>query len=125
MKKCDYCAKEISYDKMYCSDECEKLCNSYYSKRSNLQKLLSTANIIGTCLIAVGIFVYALNNLVGALMMAVGGFCVGLITVLLPTPTDNMIKKNKLHKAIKFTRIMGIVLLCFGAVCLVWALLKI
>lgn len=124
MKKCEYCGKEISYHDMHCCDECEKICNSYYAKRTNLQKLLSAFNIIGTCLIAVGIFVFPMQNFVGALMMAAGGLFVGLITLLLPTPTDNMIKKNKLKKAIKIVRILGIVLVCFGIACSILAFFR-
>lgn len=124
MKKCEYCAKEISYHDMYCSESCQKSSEEYYAKRTRLQKLISAVNIAGTCLIAVGIFVFALQNFVGAMMMAVGGLSVGLLTLLLPCPTDNMIKKNKMEKAIKLVRIFGILLILFGCAALVLAILR-
>lgn len=125
MKKCGYCAKEISYHDMYCCDDCEKLANEYYHKRVKLQKLLSVANIVGTCSIALGIFLYAMTNFVGALCMTLGGFSVGLITILLPTPTENMVTKHKLKKATKIVRIAGFVFLAFGIASLILLITKI
>ncbi len=124
MKQCEYCAKEISYHEMYCSEACEKNAEEYYAKRTKLQKVISTGNIAGTCLIAVGIFVFALQNVIGAMMMAVGGLAVGAITLFLPCPTDNMITKHKLSKAVKLVRIFGIILLLFGCAALVLAFLR-
>lgn len=124
MKQCSYCAKEISYHEMYCSKECEEAYTSYFTRRSKLQKLLSALNIFGTCLIGIGIFVVALQNFYGLLMMGVGGLSVGGITLLLPTPTDNMIKKLKLQKAVKLVRIFGIILITFGVVALILAFLN-
>ncbi|MGN0452597.1 MAG: hypothetical protein ACI4GZ_02220 [Ruminococcus sp.] len=124
MKKCEYCAKEIGYNDMYCSDECEKLAIEYYEKRTKLQKLMSAVNIIGTCFIAVGIFLYAIINFIGAVMMAVGGLSLGIINIVLPTPTDNMINKSKLKKATITVRIIGCVLLLFGICATVLAISK-
>ena len=124
MKKCSFCAKEISYHEMFCGKDCEDAYNKYFAKRANLQKLLSTANILGTCLIAVSIFVIPLQNFVGLLMMALGGFSVGLITLLLPTPTDNMVNKHKLQKAIKIVKIFGLALIVFGLAALILAFIK-
>ena len=122
MKKCAYCAKEISYHEMYCSSECEKMYTSYFTKRAKLQKLLSAANIMGTCAIALGIFLYALTNLVGSMTLACGALTVGLITSLLPTPTDNIIEKHKLKKAVKITRYFGFFLTAVGIGTLIFAL---
>lgn len=124
MKKCEYCAKEISYHEMYCCDKCKELAEAYYTKRTRLQKIISVLNILGTCLIAAGIFVFAMQNFIGAMMMAVGGLSVGCITLLLPCPTENMIKKQKMEKAVKLVRIFGIVLLVFGCTALVLAFLR-
>lgn len=124
MKKCYYCAKEISYHDMYCSKECEEEYTAYFRKRTKLQKLLSSVNITGTFLIAIGIFLYALNNFVGALAVAVGCLAVGLITLFLPTPTDNFIEKFKLKKAVSIIRKFGIVLIVVGIGALVLAFFK-
>lgn len=124
MKKCYYCAKEISYHDMYCSKECEEEYTAYFRKRTKLQKLLSSVNITGTFLIAIGIFLYALNNFVGALAVAVGCLSVGLITLFLPTPTDNFVEKFKLKKAVSIIRKFGIVLIVVGIGALVLAFFK-
>lgn len=124
MKKCNFCAKEISYHEMFCSKDCEDSYNKYFAKRAKLQKLLSTGNILGTCMIAVSIFLIPLQNFVGLLMMAIGGFSVGLITLLLPTPTDNMVNKHKLQKAINIVKILGVILIAFGLTALILAFFK-
>ena len=122
MKQCDYCAKEISYHEMYCSKECEDNYTAYFAKRAKLQKLLSALNILGTCSIGVGIFLYALHNIVGSMMIALGALAVGLITTFLPTPTDNIIKKFKLKKAVKYTRYFGFLLDALGLTVLIFAI---
>ncbi len=124
MKQCGYCAKEISYQEMYCSKECEEKYTAYFALRAKLQKLLSTVNILGTFLIAIGIFLSPLQDYVGLLMMGVGGLSVGLITLLLPTPTDNFISRFKMEKAVKIVRIFSVVLLAFGAVSLTMAVVN-
>lgn len=123
MKKCEYCAKEISYHDLYCCEDCENKATEYFAKRAKLQTLISAVNIVGTCMIAVGIFLFAITNLVGALLMATGSLSVGIMTLLLPCPTDNMIKKNKLKKAMSFVRLFSIVLFAFGIGALIVALI--
>ncbi|MBE6737932.1 MAG: DUF2116 family Zn-ribbon domain-containing protein [Ruminococcus sp.] len=125
MKTCEYCAKEISYHEMYCSDACEQKHNTYFRKRTKFQKVISIINILGTFSIAIGIFLYALQNLVGSMMIACGALAIGVLTSLLPAPTDNMIKKHKLQKAVKLTRYFGFVLLAIGIGALIFALTKI
>ena len=122
MKKCSYCAKEIGYHEMYCSSECEEKYTSYFTKRTKFQKLLSSLNIVGTCSIAVGIFLYAIINIVGAMLIACGALAVGLITIFLPTPTDNIIEKHKLKKAVTFTRYFGFFLTAVGVAALIFAI---
>ncbi len=123
MKRCEYCAKEIGYHDLYCCAECEEKAAEYFTKRSKLQSLISAINIIGTCMIAIGIFLFAITNIVGGLLMAAGSFSVGIMTLLLPCPTDNMIKKSKLKKAMGFVRLFSLVLFAFGIGALVMALI--
>ena len=122
MKTCEYCAKEISYHEMYCCDTCQKKHEFYFAKRTKMQKLISAANILGTCSLAFGIFICAMPTIIGEMMIAVGALLVGLITTLLPAPTDNMIKKHKLQKAVKLTRYFGFILLAIGIGTLIFAL---
>lgn len=114
MKKCEYCAKEISYNEMYCSASCEELTNTFFKKRTKFQKLISAVNILGTSLIAVGIFLYAMINFVGAFMIGAGGLSLGIVNLCLPIPTENFIKKHKLKKACSLVRIIGGLLLILG-----------
>lgn len=123
MKQCEYCAKEISYHDLYCCEDCENKSTEYFAKRAKLQTLISAVNIGGTCMIAIGIFLFAINNTIGALLMAAGSLAVGIITLILPCPTDNMIKKNKLKKAMSFVRIFSIALFAFGIGALIVAVI--
>ena len=123
MKRCEYCAKEIGYNDMYCCSECETITNKHYTIRGRYQKLISAANIVGTCSIAIGIFIYALVNSVGMGLIAIGGLVTGLITLLLPTPPETFVKKYKLRKAVKLTRVFSIVLLLFAAAAFVFLII--
>ncbi len=124
MKKCRYCAKEIGYNDYYCSKECENSADKFFRVRSKTQKMLSAVNIGGTVLIGVGIFLYALSNVIGAFMIATGGVSLGLTTILLPSPPDNFIDKFKLKKATFIVRIFGMLLLLFGIGALVLGIFK-
>ncbi len=114
MKQCQYCAKQISYHEMYCCEECEKLSAQYYQKRVKAQKLISVCYIVGTVALALAIFTYPLLNILGASLGMLGGFATGLITVFLPTPTDNIIEKYKIKKSTEIVKIFGFVLLAVG-----------
>ena len=46
LKKCDYCAKEISYFEQYCSEECHGNANKYYETTEKYGKLFSIINMI-------------------------------------------------------------------------------
>ncbi|MBQ3073153.1 MAG: DUF2116 family Zn-ribbon domain-containing protein [Ruminococcus sp.] len=124
MKKCRYCAKEIGYNDYFCSQECENSAENFFRVRSKVQKILSAVNIGGTVLIAVGIFLYALTNVIGAFMVAAGGLSLGVITMFLPSPPDNFIDKFKIKKASLIVRIFGIVLLAFGIAALILGIIK-
>ena len=124
MKKCRYCAKEIGYNDYYCSKECENSADKFFRVRSNTQKLLSAINISGTVLIGVGIFLYALTNVIGAFMMAAGGLSLGITTLILPSPPDNFIDKFKIKKASMIVRLFGIILIIFGVGALVLGIIK-
>ncbi len=114
MKRCQYCAKEISYHEMYCSKECEKLSEEYYHRRVKFQKLISICYITGTCSIALAIFLFPLVNILGAALGIYGGFSTGIITLFLPTATDNIIEKHKILKSMKTVRIFGLILVALG-----------
>ena len=125
MKKCAYCAKEISYSEMYCCEECEKLANEYYRLRMEHRTPLNIAYIGGSILMGIGIFVYAFAPAVGAFMVAVSGLLMGLITIFIPTPSEGMVYKNKLKKAMDRIKIFGVILTAMGTAATVLGFLHI
>ena len=116
MKKCDYCGKEISYFEQYCGDDCQRNANNFYEFRDKYTKIFSILNIIGVFGIPVGIFLFSMINSIGATLVASSLTILGITIMLLPFPTDNMISKSKIQKAVKQTRIIGIILLVLGII---------
>ncbi len=57
--------------------------------------------------IPVGLFFAAFNPPVGVTVATLSCFVLGAMLILLPFPTEGMIKKHKLKKAIKISRIFG------------------
>lgn len=116
MKKCEYCAKEISYHEMYCSDNCENDAKAFYKMRDSITKAMSIINGVGVMSIGVGIFVFSFIREVGAFMVALPLLILGMLYLLFPVPADVMIEKNKIKKAVKTTKIIAIILLVLGII---------
>ena len=116
MKKCEFCAKEISYHEQYCSIDCHAQANKYYEKCEKFGKLFSVIN--GMCVfgIPVGLFVSTFLRLPGTILALLSCVILGVMLILLPFPTDTMIKKHKLQKAMKITKIFGMVIIGFGII---------
>lgn len=115
MKKCEYCAKEISYHEIYCSDECQRNANRFYERNARFTRLcyfISTVCVIG---IPVGLFLFSFTKLLGALIASVSCFILGVMLLLIPLPTEGMIKKHKIRNAVMRTRILGLCMLGLGA----------
>ena len=107
MKKCEYCAKEITYFEQYCNPECEKKALDFYTMRERYTKLFSFVNIICVFAIPVGIFLFSMVPRVGYTVASIGLTILGLTVFALPFPVENMITSMKIKKAIKVTRIFG------------------
>lgn len=114
MKKCDFCAKEISYFDQYCSDECHAKANKYYEISDKFGQLFSIVNGICVFGIPVGLFLLPFSKNCGMVVALLSSFILGIMLILLPFPTDNMISKFKLQKAIKITRIIGVCVIVLG-----------
>lgn len=114
LKKCDYCAKEISYFEQYCCVECNEKTNRFYEMSEKFEKIFGIVNVICVFGIPVGIFLFPFANLLGAIIASLSCFILGLMVVLLPFPTENMISKFKLKKAMKITRIIGCCVIFLG-----------
>lgn len=116
MKKCDYCAKEITYFEQYCSEECQAKAMQYYEKCEKYEKLFSIVNAICVFGIPVGIFLFAFLQEIGAIIATASCIILGTLILFLPFPTEGTIIKHKIQKAMKLTRILGIALIAFGVV---------
>lgn len=119
MKKCDYCAKEISYHEMYCSDECQNKTNQFYELREKYQKPFSVINGIFVMVIGVCIFLYSFIRDVGAIGGASALLILGVMYFFLPFPPDVMIRKYKLKKSIFISKIIAGVLFFLGVIVLI------
>ncbi len=125
MKKCHYCAKEIEYSEMYCSKECEDKANAYYRNRHKWRIPVNITYIISFALVFIGlIFSPTMFSQWGLLGVAAGSICGGVTTILIPSPTEEMIKKNKMVKAQKIFKICGLVIAAVGVCALVMSLIK-
>lgn len=114
MKKCEYCGKEISYHEQYCSDDCHICANNYYERSQKFTKLfyaVSMACVIG---IPVGLFLFSFLKLMGVLIASISAEALGFLLILIPIPTEGMIKKHKIKAAVRRTRIFGIFVLALG-----------
>lgn len=116
MKKCEYCAKEISYHQMYCGDDCQNGANDFYDMRDKISKIMGIINGIGVMSIGIGIFVFSFLREVGAFMIAIPLVILGILFFFFPVPADVMIQKYKIEKSVKTTRIIAIVLLMLGII---------
>lgn len=114
MKKCDYCAKEITYFEQYCSDECQRRANKYYETSEKYGKLFSVINVICVFGIPVGLFLFPFSKSVGTVLASVCCVVLGIMLLFLPFPTEGMISKLKLQKSIKITRIIGASVIALG-----------
>lgn len=125
MKKCEFCAKEISYHEMYCCDECQKNTNKFYEVRDKISKLIGVINGISVLSIGIGLFIFSMIREVGAYMVAIPTVILGILFLLFPIPADVMIQKLKLKKAIKITRIIAGVVLVLGIAATIFAIFTI
>ncbi|WP_407382583.1 DUF2116 family Zn-ribbon domain-containing protein [Ruminococcus sp.] len=119
MKKCEYCAKVISYHEMYCSDECQDGANKYYELREKFQKPYSIINGIFVIAVGICIFLYSFMRDVGAIGGGSALVILGIMYFLLPFAPDVMIHKYKLKKSILITKIIAAVVFAIGVTVLI------
>lgn len=113
MKKCDYCAKEITYFDQYCCDECERLTIEFHERAEKYSRLFTIVNTICVFGIPAGLFLLSFSR-VGAFISAISCIVLGIMLMVLPMPTEGMIRKHKLQKAIKINRIFGIAVMALS-----------
>ena len=121
MKQCEYCGKEISYHELYCSDDCQIKANRFYERRNRFYErsekfskpftVVNTACVFG---IPVGLFLMSFLKLLGTVVASGSCIVLGLMLLIFPLPTEGMIKKYKIIKAVKIVRILGIAVIALG-----------
>ena len=116
MKKCEYCAKEITYFEQYCCDECQRKAIKFYDLREKYTKLFSFINCVCIFGIPVGIFLLSFTMTVGFTLMAFSTLILGITVLLLPFPVENMISSMKIKKAVNVTKLIGLIILIIGVV---------
>lgn len=114
MKRCDYCGKEISYNDMYCCEDCQINTVKFYSIKEKFSIVFSVINCVCLFAIPIGLIVFSIMDYLGFSIIAIGTAVLGLTVLLLPLPTDGMISKLKVKKAVKITRIIGLAILIIG-----------
>lgn len=114
MKKCEFCGKQISYFDQYCNDECHIKANKFYEKSERFSKVFSIINGICVFGIPVGLFLISFSRSVGLTVALASCIILGIMLIILPFPTENMISKFKIQKAVKITRIIGCAVIFLG-----------
>lgn len=124
MKKCEFCGKQISYFDQYCDDECHIKANKFYEKGERFGKLFAVINMICVFGIPIGLFMLSFTREVGLTVALASCVILGIMLIILPFPTENMISKFKIQKAVKITRIIGGAVIFLGVLILLLALLS-
>lgn len=114
MKKCEYCAKEITYFEQYCDTDCHAKANRFYELRERFEKVFSIVN--GFCVfgIPVGLFLFSFTRTAGMVITVASCLILGIMLIALPFPTENMISKHKIKKAMQITRYIGMAVVALG-----------
>lgn len=123
MKKCEYCAKEISYFEQYCNEDCHANANKFYELRERFEHIFSIVNGICVFGIPIGIFMFSFLRTAGMLVTVLSCLVLGIMLILLPFPTENMISKHKIKKSVKITRYIGTAVLALGFAAFIFMML--
>ena len=102
LKKCEFCAKEITYHEIYCCDECQTKANKFYDIREKISTIMGIINGVSVMSIGIGLFIFSMIREVGAYMVAIPTVILGILFLLFPIPADVMIQKLKLIKKMYF-----------------------
>lgn len=123
MKRCDYCGKEISYFDQYCNEECHAKANKFYEKRERFTNVFSILCAVSVMAVAIGLFIFSFSHDLGTIMVVGSCTVLAALLFLLPFPTDDMLSKHKIKKAVKITRIVSYIVLGIGIVFLIFSLI--
>ena len=121
MKRCDYCGKEISYFDQYCNEECHAKANKFYEKRERFTNVFSILCAVSVMAVALGLFIFSFLHDFGTIMGVGSCTVLAVLLYLLPFPTDDMISKHKIQKAVKITRIVSYIVFGIGIAFLIFS----
>jgi predicted nucleic acid-binding Zn ribbon protein len=121
MKRCDYCGKEISYFDQYCNEECHAKANKFYEKRERFTNVFSILCAVSVMAVALGLFIFSFLHDFGTIMVVGSCTVLAVLLYLLPFPTDDMISKHKIQKAVKITRIVSYIVFGIGIAFLIFS----
>ena len=114
MKQCEYCGKEISYHEIYCSEDCQIKANRFYERCEKFSIPFTAVNTVCVFGIPIGLFLMSFLKVLGTVVASGSCIVLGLMLIIFPFPTEGMIKKFKIKKAIKIVRILGIAVIVLG-----------
>lgn len=123
MKRCDYCGKEISYFDQYCDETCHEKANKFYETRERFTKVFSILCVISVMCVALGLFIFSFLKDLGTVMVVGSCFILALLLFFLPFPTDDMLSKHKIQKAVKVTRIVSYIVFGIGIAFLIFSII--
>lgn len=123
MKRCEYCGKEISYFEQYCDENCQMNANKFYEKKERFTGIFSFLCAVCVIAIPIGIFMFSFLRDIGAITVISSCFILALLLFLLPFPTDDMISKHKIKKAVKMTKIVSYIVFGIGVAFLIFSLI--
>lgn len=123
MKLCNYCAKQIGYNELYCCDECEKNAMIFFNKEKRSEKLISVINIIGFFGLFIGMLIAFIGSrVIGSLVCSALLLLLGITYLVFPFAPENIIKKYKIKKSIKFIRIVAAAFIVLSIIILILGL---
>ena len=114
MKQCEYCGKEISYHEIYCAEDCQIKANRFYERCEKFSIPFTAVNTVCVFGIPIGLFLMSFLKVLGTVVASGSCIVLGLMLIIFPFPTEGMIKKFKIKKAIKIVRILGIAVIVLG-----------
>lgn len=93
-----------------------KKANKFYDLRDKYGKLFAFLDAIFVFLIPIGIMAGSLFGAIGDSLIVIGFGGLGIMLLLLPFPTESMIRKHQIKKAILMCRIFALILILIAII---------
>ena len=116
MKKCDYCAKEVSLNEYYCSEDCEKHAIDYYTVVKDKEKIFSVINVISFFSICASLIWTMFQPYVGLYILSGVLLVVSILFYIYPFATGLMLEKYKVKKSVSIIKKIAIAILVLSII---------